>query len=278
MVDANVLSLNTAFALALEPTGDWYHGSYFLQFGMLQLAMDCDAAALVQSLRDLAASAPEGFSAEAGVRVPAMYLVETRQWEQAATFDLASHYSLPESFWADNVWALIHSNMVVAVARAILNHPAADITSARQAVDDANATLLADPLWSRHELPYWRLSFDVMVLSARAWEAFRLVSFEEGMRQMEAARARQASSWAPEVAHAWDANEQMAEMLLLRGDEEAGDVAYALLVYEEAMRTYPNRYRSVAGAASCAERLGDHVKASAYYGDVSAMRAFVLSD
>ena len=59
----------------------------------------------------------------------------------------------------------------------------------------------------------------------------------------------------------------MAEMLLIR--DESGDVAYALQVYEEAMAIYPNRYRSIAGAARCAERLGDDIKASAYYGDVS---------
>jgi hypothetical protein len=267
MVSANVHSLNTAYTKAGQPTGDWYHGSYFMQYGMLQLAMDCDASSLVDSMRELAVSDSDGFNAEAAVRIPLMYLVETRQWEQAAEFNLSTFYAVDASEWRSNIWTEINSNMIVTVARAILNYPVEDITRARQAVDDANATLHADPLWTRHQLPYWRLSFNVMVESARAWEAFRTVSFDEGIRVMEQVRALQTASWAPEVSHAWDANEQMAEMLLLRGAE--GDVAYALQVLEEAMQVYPNRYHSTAGAARCAELLGDDIKASAYYGDVS---------
>jgi len=271
MVEANVLSLDTAYATAGQPTGDWYHGSYFMQFGMLQLAMDCDASALVDSMRGLAATDADGFNAEAAVRIPLMYLVETRQWEQAAEFNLSTFYVVDPRLWRDNVWTEINSNMVVTVARALLDYPGEDISRARQAVEDANHTLLSDPLWTRHQLPYWRLSFNVMVESARAWEAFRLVSFDEGIRQMEAVRTLQVESWAPEVSHAWDANEQMAEMLLMR--DGSGDLAYALQVYEEAMAIYPKRYRSTAGAARCAELLGDDVKASAYYGDLLTLAA-----
>ena len=73
---------------------------------------------------------------------------------------------------------------MVTAARAILNYPTEEITSARQAVDDANHTLLSDPAWTRHQLPYWRLSFNIMVESARAWEAYRLVSADEGISLM----------------------------------------------------------------------------------------------
>lgn len=269
MIDANVLSLNTAFAASAQPTGDWYHGAYFLQFGMLQLAMDCDASALVDAMRGLAVTDPDGFDPEAGVRVPLMYLVETRQWEQAAEFNLSAFYHpLDDALWRDNIWTQIHSNMVVTVARAILNYPVEDISRARQAVDDANATLLSDPLWTKHQLPYWRLSFNIMVLSARAWEAFRLVSMTEGVRLMQEVTALQMASWAPEVSHAWDSNEQLAEMLLMRNDD--GDVGLALAAYEVAMGVYPNRYHSLAGAARCAELLEKGVLASKYYGQVTA--------
>ena len=188
MASANVLSMNTAYSIASSSTissspytGDWYHASYFLQFAMLQRAMDCDASALVDTLIAMAATESTGFNAEAGVRVPSMYFVETRQWELAAEFNLSTFYSEKvHGVWQNNIWTEITSNMVVTVARALLDYPAEEISSARQAVEDANSTLLADPLWNRHQLPYWRLSFNVMVESARAWEAFRLVSPEEG--------------------------------------------------------------------------------------------------
>ena len=40
---SNILSMNTAVESTGNLGGDWYHGAYFLQFSMLQLAMDCDA-------------------------------------------------------------------------------------------------------------------------------------------------------------------------------------------------------------------------------------------
>jgi hypothetical protein len=285
MISANIFSMNTAYEYSLTvnttaeshnsysnsqpgPTGDWYHGSYFLQFGMLQIAMDCDALALVDTFKDLAVSNAEGFNAEAAVRVPTMYYVETRQWSVMAEFNLSTFYDIDYGFWSGNVWTEINSNMLVTVARSILNYPIEEISRSRQAVDNANMTLLLDPLWSRHQLPYWRLSFNIMVMSARAWEAFRMTSYDVGISMMEEIRQLQAVSWAPEVSHAWDANEQLAEMLLMRNEE--GDTLHALEVYEDAIATYPNRYRSIAGAAKCAHVLGNDVKASRYYGDVSS--------
>lgn len=76
----------------------------------------------------------------------------------------------------------------------------------------------------------------------------------------------QTSNWAPEVSHVWDAHEQLAEMLLLRSMQD--DIQLALDAFEAALRVYPFRYNSLAGAARCAEELGDDIKASRYYGDL----------
>ncbi len=65
----------------------------------------------------------------------------------------------------------------------------------------------------------------------------------------------------------WDPHEQLAEMLLLRGD--AGDVTSALSALEQQLARYPNRYGSLAGAGRCADQLGNDVKASQYYGQVT---------
>lgn len=268
MINANILSLNLAFSKASEPTGDWYHGSYFLQFGMLQKAMDCDARSLMESIPGLAAKYPEGFGSEASVRVPTEYFVEMRDWEEAASFDLKKFYpTVDPSFWTSNAWTLVTANFVVTAARAVLDFPHSEISAARQAVDDANQLLSSDPDWEKYQLPYFRLSFDVMVESAHAWEAFRVVSMDAGITAMEAVRESQRAGWSPEVAHAWDPSEQLAEMLLIRSGQ--GDVASALAAYEDAISMYPNRYRSVAGAGKCADMLKDNIKASRYYGDVS---------
>lgn len=65
---------------------------------------------------------------------------------------------------------------------------------------------------------------------------------------MEEVKRVQVASWAPEIAHTWDAHEQLAQMLLMRReqsdevDEKTLDLMYALQVLEEAMAIYPNRY------------------------------------
>jgi len=73
-------------------------------------------------------------------------------------------------------------------------------------------------------------------------------------------------TWAPEVSHIWDANEQVAEMFLIRNSE--GDLQNSLASFEVALAVYPFRYNSLAGAARCADLLGDDIKASKYYGDL----------
>jgi Tfp pilus assembly protein PilF len=52
---------------------------------------------------------------------------------------------------------------------------------------------------------------------------------------------------------------------------ERGMAREALAAYEEAMVKEPNRFHSLAGAAHAAERLGDTVKAKAYYARLLAM-------
>lgn len=95
---------------------------------------------------------------------------------------------------------------------------------------------------------------------------FRNESFDAGIDAMRAVVDFQTTNWAPEVSHIWDANEQLAEMLLLRGLQN--DIQLALDGFEAALRVYPIRYNSLAGAARCAEELGDAIKASRYYGDL----------
>ncbi len=96
-IKSNVLSLNTAYQNAQSSsngkqrtTNDWYHGSYFLQFEMLQKAMDCDADAFLNQVfkQDLQYNDEKFFSSlEAVVRVGAHFLIETREWKQGTTFD-----------------------------------------------------------------------------------------------------------------------------------------------------------------------------------------------
>lgn len=268
MIISNQRALNQATVNSPGvPTGDWYHGSYFMEFGMLQLAMDCDAKSFMEVFQDLSATNTDTFLSEGAIRVPSMYLIETRSWEDAASFDLSTFYpAVPTEMWEEHAWTLINANFVATLGRAILDYPPEEITAAVNAVDAANATLYSDSDWQVHKLPNMRNFFDACVNSAHAWQTFRLDSFTAGIEAMESIVVQQEMGWAPEVAAAWDAHEQIAEMYLIRG--QPGDVEKALSAYEIAVETYPNRYRSNAGAAKCADMLSIDVKASKYYGNV----------
>jgi Tfp pilus assembly protein PilF len=55
--------------------------------------------------------------------------------------------------------------------------------------------------------------------------------------------------------------------LLLETKQPAG----ALEAFEGSLKSSPNRYRSLAGAARAAEALGDHTKARSYYASLVAL-------
>ena len=254
---------------------------------MLQKAMDCDARALMSGYPPLLAAQAAPTPSEGGARIPLLQLVETGDWSAAAGFALERW--APSVVWPPELRLAAH--FVTTAARAVLDRPLGEIAAARRLVDAANASLHADGLWTKYQLPYYRAMFDQAVAAARAWELFRVptvsgggsddshaqaTAMEAGISAMTRVLARQLEGWAPEATHWWDAREQLAEMLLLRrdsrqstqfegGEDNEQDTRRALALYEAMLETYPRRYRPLAGAAACARALGWPALASRYY-------------
>ena len=236
--------------------------------------MDCDARSLVAHFQQLATRLPSVFFGhlESASRVPLMLLLETRDWEQAAAYTLETHYnSSGAELWDQNPWTRIYALFANVVGRAVLNQPASQLEASVAAIESANQTLCADGSWREYQMPYWRLSFEMMVRASVAWKRFRLESAQAGIDAMRQVCAFQVSSWHPEVGHTWDCHEQLAEMYMLRNS--AGDLASALAAYELARKTYPNRYGSTAGAAKSARMLGNRAKACSYYSELARLTA-----
>jgi hypothetical protein len=172
MVSSNVLSLNTAYLEAGIATGDWYHGAYFLQFGMLQLAMDCDASSFLNVIQS---SSPTENYLESFLRIPSHYFIETRDWTGAANFDLISFYPfVSQDVWNANPWTLIYSNFVAVVGKAVLNRPVEEIRASNSALKNASSYLKDDPDWEKYQLPYWRNQFDLMVQVIQCLSVFMI--------------------------------------------------------------------------------------------------------
>ncbi len=196
-IASNILSLNSAYQHAQNSsngqqrtTNDWYHGSYFLQFEMLQKAMDCDAEVFLNQVfkQDLQYHDDKFFttSLEAVVRVAAHFLIETRNWEQGSLFDQLEQF-YPQStaeIWDGSMWTRIYANFVATVSRAILNYPLNEVKAACDAIEIANKTLMEDLSWKKYELPYRRMAFEIMLRSSIAWKEFRAISMTRGIERM----------------------------------------------------------------------------------------------
>eukprot|EP00658_Telonema_sp_P-2_P015059 TRINITY_DN1576_c0_g1_i1.p1 TRINITY_DN1576_c0_g1~~TRINITY_DN1576_c0_g1_i1.p1 ORF type:complete len:233 (-),score=48.91 TRINITY_DN1576_c0_g1_i1:46-744(-) len=163
---SNVASVNLAFAQSNGTRDqDWYHGSYFLQYAMLQLAMDCDAHAFLTHFQKLSHTSSFATHLEAATRVASHYLVETRSWVAAAEFDLKAFYGL--NSWvrvrvrvvrvrvmvgarsAYGAQYIVRFNFMITAARAILDYPLHRIAAACDVVEAANHTLVSDPSWRK---------------------------------------------------------------------------------------------------------------------------------
>jgi hypothetical protein len=275
-VSANIGSLNAAYAVANVRTGDWYHGSFFMQFAMLQLAMDCDANAFMQAYRAFGSDATDqlfAFEGDAAAKIPVMYLIETKDWQASANFNLSTWYNTSNAIWNNQPYTNIYDGFVNTVGRVMLDFPTADVQAAVASVVAANVSLYKDPDWDIIQLPYWRHSFDLMVMEAQAWGAFRAQSIDEGIAAMQACVSFQTTAWYPEIAHTWDANEQLAQMYLMRNSTQLNDVSSARSAYETAISVYPHRYNSLAGAAETSVLLQDQAKACDYYSQLLALTA-----
>ena len=164
MVFSNVLSLNTAYSESQDTTGDWYHGAYFLQFGMLQLAMDCDAEAFLSIFQNTLSVSVFDNNLEAALRVPIHYYIETRNWVDAAEFSLRDFYnSVPETVWKQQKWTLVYENFLATVGKAMLGRPVQEIIASCAALSAAGSALQNDAAWTTYQLPYWRKQFETMV-------------------------------------------------------------------------------------------------------------------
>jgi hypothetical protein len=164
MVSSNVLSLNTAYSESQDTTGDWYHGAYFLEFGMLELAMDCDARGLLDTFQNtLSVSVFDG-NLEAALRVPVHYYVETRDWAGAAAFNLSTFYdSVPGTVWQQNQWTLVYEYFLATVGKAVIGRSIQEISLSCSSLRAAGSALQNDPSWTTYQLPYWRKQFETMV-------------------------------------------------------------------------------------------------------------------
>ncbi len=254
-----------AFAVRNRMSGVWdeqFHAMDYLAYAYLQGAQDKQARGLLDELKKIQRAEPESFKvAYAATAIPARYALERRQWNEAAKLPLPAG-SLGAFPWQRFRWAEAHIHF----ARAIGAARTGDTVSARQDVEKLAA--IRQALVEVKGDYDWAKQVDIKRQVASAWLAYTEGKHEEAIRLMRAAAEMDdATDKHPVTPGAvLPAREQLGELLL-----ELKQPLAALQEFETSLRSAPNRFNGLYGAARAAKLAADQKRARNYYGKLMAL-------
>jgi tetratricopeptide (TPR) repeat protein len=248
-----------SFAIRHHMAGAWdeqLHAMDYLAYAYLQLAQDKKAMGVLDEMNKLPQVDPPNFKvAYALSAIPARYALERRQWSEAAQLPL-EHPRMTSFPWAQFPWAMAH----VQFARAIGAVRLGDVVSARKAVDDLAS--IQNSLSEVRGGYDWAKQVDIERQVASAWVKYAEGAHDDALRLMRsAADLDDATEKHPVTPGAiLPAREQLGELLL-----ELKQPGPALEAFETALRTTPNRFNALYGAARAAALTDNRQKAAEYY-------------
>src|ERR1041384_2701493 len=224
-----------AFAARNKMTGAWdeqIHAMDYLAYAYLQRAQDKHAAGVLDELKKIQKVEPQTFKvAYAYTAIPARYVLERRQWSEAAKLTLAEE-EWKDFPWQRFPWATSH----IYFARAIGAARNGDTAAARQAVDKLDAIKQA---LSEVKGEYnWAKQVDIQRMMALAWLEHAQGNDEEALRVLRAAADLDDATDKHPVTPGsiFPAREQLGELLL-----ELKQPAAALKEFEASFRDTPER-------------------------------------
>src|SRR3954470_945098 len=243
---------------ALDPAKNpgRYHSLDFLTNAYLQLGQDHQAKTIVDA-RNSVAEYPAGFRYSghtAFAAIPVRYAFERAGWAEAAALEI------PKTPFAQ-------AEAITWFGRAIGAARSGDLTKVKEAISQLG--VLKDRLAKTND-DYWTGQVHIQQRAAEGWLAFaedRKADAVAALRQAADLEDRSGKHVAMENRLS-PIREMFGELLL-----EVNEPAQAVAEFEASLRNNPNRFRSFAGAAKAAERIGDRTQAKNYYGKLIALAA-----
>jgi tetratricopeptide (TPR) repeat protein len=218
----------------------------FLEYAYLQIGENTKAKAVVDQLAAIHADdvdpGLDGYLDRMRAHMPAMYALETHQWEEALALQPpagAEPGSQAITYWA----------------RAVAAGHLRNVAAARDAVQQYDAMLDTVRKSSR---PYQADYMSTNGVEAHAWLVFAEGKNDEALRLLRSVADKQDAEGKGEVES--PAREMLADMLL-----EMSHLQEALAEYEKSLSTNPNRFNGLYGAARSAEASGQAQIAARYY-------------
>ena len=248
-----------AFAVRNNMTGVWdeqLHAMDYLAYAYLQRAQDKHAAGVLEELNKIQKVEPPTFKvAYAFTAIPARYVLERRQWNEAAQLTLPSG-DLKDYLLQHFPWAKAHLHF----ARAIGAARTGDTAAAQREIDELNS--IKQALTEVKGDYDWAKQVDIEGQVASAWLAYAEGKHDEALRLLRAAAdLDDATEKHPVTPGALlPAREQLGDLLL-----ELKQPAAALQEFEISFRSTPNRFNGVYGAARAARLAGNEKAAKTYY-------------
>jgi tetratricopeptide (TPR) repeat protein len=229
----------------------------YLAYAYLQGAQDKHAWAVLDELYKIRKAEPENFKvAYAFTAIPARYALERRRWDEAAELTIRPG-PLGTFPWQRFRWAEAHIHF----ARAVGASRAGDAASARQEVE--NLAAIRQALTEVKGDYDWAKQVEIERQVASAWLAYAEGKHGESLRLMSAAAVLDDATEKHPVTpgSVLPAREQLGELLL-----ELKRPVAALQAFEASLRSAPNRFNGLYGAARAARLAADQKRAKTYYG------------
>lgn len=233
-------------------TGDELHAMDYLMYAYLQGAQDREAAKLLQALPETKKNTPTYFAGVyARASMPARFAVERRRWAEAAVLPVPPNvFPGGRQAWAEGSLHFAHG---LGAART------GDLDGARIALQ--RLASLRDALVQAKEADRAN-EIEVHRRTVAAWLARAEGKNEEALRLMRsAADLEDATEKHPVTPGSIvPARELLGDLVL-----ELKQPAEALREFEATLKSAPNRFNALAGAARAAELSADSQKAAVFY-------------
>jgi hypothetical protein len=255
-IESNLAS--EAAAQKYHALGNELHAQDYLVYAYLQGAQDHAAKKVMDAAPPPLPEDPQYFNGlyATGTMSP-RYAVERHQWKEAAAL------TLPPNVFPGGRYAWAEAN--IHFARALGASHIGEIDSARNEVQQLES--LRDTLTKTNE-SYWADQVDIQQEIATSWLTLAGGKHEEAVHQMRHAVDHEDSTDKHPVTPGMilPARELLGEMLL-----ELKQPSDALVEFEGTLRTAPNRYNALSGAARAAKLSGNNEKAKSYYARLLAI-------
>ncbi len=262
-IQSNILSTSSArcYAESAGIKGHWdeeLHGMDYLVYAYLQKGENALAKQQFDYLKTITEVYPVDFKeAYAFAAIPSRYYLENKMWKEAAGIE-----TFPGNFpWQNFPW----QNAIFHFARLLGGVHIGNIALARNELKTLNS--LHDTLVAQKD-PYKANQVMIQIKTGEAWILFGERKTGEALQQMNIAADMEDKTEKSPVTpgEVLPAKELLADMLM-----QLNKPAEALEAYEADLKTHPNRFNGLYGAALASEKINNIEKAKYYYNQLTAI-------